>query len=576
MFATRLRLLITSSLLLLYGHACPETHKPSYQPDGCEWKEKTGDDGCKIFEVECSKDAPTNLDCLLPSAAGTCQTHITKFYFDPHVGKCSPFVYSGCDGNNNRFPSRDECNAVCLEHKERTTPEEIVIGKAESDTPNITCSGANEEVFKCGACDSHCNQPVRACPLLCRAPECGCADGFVRNRKERCVKPEQCNVDTAEPAKPTCATILCTTGTECRDGKCIKVQDQDPCAAILCAPNSSCVKGTCVKDQQDEKPAGGQKPSNPNCRKYRLATPPDGCGFKYETDDKGCDVPKLRCEGLNCTANEEVKICGVSCEDTCEHQCGDPEEICSKPACGCIDGYVRAKDGSCVPSSTCAANPSIPQKDEHVQDEPKKCGPNEELKSCGTSCPPTCGDPSPMCTRECVVDVCQCKSGFVVSENGICIRKSACPKPQPAHKRCAKNEVFKSCGTACEPSCDNSAPSICTLQCVVDTCQCRKGFVRDSKSRKCIRKTQCPAKDASSNGGKSCSLNETFTKCGTRCEPTCKDPFPAFCTDDCVTDVCQCSQGFVRDGHKNCVLPSDCPKDPVFDAPKAAKRASKN
>lgn len=115
---------------------------------------------------------------------------------------------------------------------------------------DITCSGENEEVFKCGACDSDCNEPIRACPLLCRAPECGCSEGYVRNRKGRCVKPEQCNSASVEPVKHTCATILCTAGTECQHGKCVKVKDLDPCAAILCAANSSCVNGTCVKNQQ--------------------------------------------------------------------------------------------------------------------------------------------------------------------------------------------------------------------------------------------------------------------------------------------------------------------------------------
>uniref|UniRef100_A0A7I4Z5N6 TIL domain-containing protein n=1 Tax=Haemonchus contortus TaxID=6289 RepID=A0A7I4Z5N6_HAECO len=43
---------------------------------------------------------------------------------------------------------------------------------------------------------------------------------------------------------------------------------------------------------------------------------------------------------------------------------------------------------------------------------------------------------------------------------------------------CGPNEVFDTCGSACEPSCRNPNPTICTLQCVVG-CRCRQGFFRD-------------------------------------------------------------------------------------------------
>ncbi|VDM63701.1 unnamed protein product [Angiostrongylus costaricensis] len=45
-------------------------------------------------------------------------------------------------------------------------------------------------------------------------------------------------------------------------------------------------------------------------------------------------------------------------------------------------------------------------------------------------------------------------------------------------RQCAKNEEFSECGSSCKPSCRNPTPSACTLQCVIG-CQCKRGFIRN-------------------------------------------------------------------------------------------------
>uniref|UniRef100_A0A8R1E2P9 TIL domain-containing protein n=1 Tax=Caenorhabditis japonica TaxID=281687 RepID=A0A8R1E2P9_CAEJA len=115
-----------------------------------------------------------------------------------------------------------------------------------------------------------------------------------------------------------------------------------------------------------------------------------------------------------------------------------------------------------------------------------QCARNEELKECGSACEPTCKDPVPFCRFPCINNVCQCVLGFVRHPTtGNCVRQNQCPDA----KNCGVNETFSECGTACEPSCSNPEPRMCTRQCIVDVCQCSPGFVRGTKG--CVRKDHC-------------------------------------------------------------------------------------
>ncbi|XP_011299073.1 chymotrypsin inhibitor [Fopius arisanus] len=53
----------------------------------------------------------------------------------------------------------------------------------------------------------------------------------------------------------------------------------------------------------------------------------------------------------------------------------------------------------------------------------RRCPPNEEWRSCGTACPPTCRNPyARACTMQCVAG-CFCKPGWLRSRQGNCVKK---------------------------------------------------------------------------------------------------------------------------------------------------------
>ncbi|XP_070692202.1 collagen alpha-6(VI) chain [Pempheris klunzingeri] len=52
--------------------------------------------------------------CFLPQNQGGCQNYTMMWFFDTEQNECSRFWYGGCDGNDNRFKTQEECENLCL------------------------------------------------------------------------------------------------------------------------------------------------------------------------------------------------------------------------------------------------------------------------------------------------------------------------------------------------------------------------------------------------------------------------------------------------------------------------------
>ncbi|XP_063072315.1 collagen alpha-1(VII) chain [Engraulis encrasicolus] len=52
--------------------------------------------------------------CLLPMEEGSCSRFTLRWYFNSVARACRPFVYSGCEGNANRFTEMEDCEQHCL------------------------------------------------------------------------------------------------------------------------------------------------------------------------------------------------------------------------------------------------------------------------------------------------------------------------------------------------------------------------------------------------------------------------------------------------------------------------------
>ncbi len=55
----------------------------------------------------------TKAVCVMPKIMGNCEEKINSWYYDVNAGSCKPFIYSGCNGNLNRFESLEACEYTC-------------------------------------------------------------------------------------------------------------------------------------------------------------------------------------------------------------------------------------------------------------------------------------------------------------------------------------------------------------------------------------------------------------------------------------------------------------------------------
>lgn len=68
--------------------------------------------------------------CSLPMDEGTCLAIIPKYYYNKEEKECRLFIYRGCQGNANRFDSRDDCYNLCLARSGR------MLGAADESNPD--------------------------------------------------------------------------------------------------------------------------------------------------------------------------------------------------------------------------------------------------------------------------------------------------------------------------------------------------------------------------------------------------------------------------------------------------------
>ncbi|XP_013173744.1 PREDICTED: BPTI/Kunitz domain-containing protein-like [Papilio xuthus] len=57
--------------------------------------------------------------CYLKPDSGPCRADIAMYYFSPETNDCPRFSWGGCQGNGNRFDTKQDCLSTCLSQPDR-------------------------------------------------------------------------------------------------------------------------------------------------------------------------------------------------------------------------------------------------------------------------------------------------------------------------------------------------------------------------------------------------------------------------------------------------------------------------
>ena len=297
---------------------------------------------------------------------------------------------------------------------------------------------------ECGsACPPTCEQPTfDICAFVC-VRGCQCPSGTVLDG-DRCILPEDCECSLKQRTStynlryPSFLHTICMTlhahpgGKKCSIPGQVFMECGSACPPTCEQPTFDICAFVCVR--------GCQCPSGTVLDGDRCILPEDcECSLKQRTSTYNLRYPLFlhticmtlhaHPGGKKCSIPGQVFMeCGSACPPTCEQPTFDICALVCVRNCQCPSGTVLDGD-RCILPEDCEC--SLKQRTStynlrypsflhtlcmtlHAHPGGKKCSiPGQVFMECGTACPPTCADPSPSCTRQCVRD-CQCPSGTVL------------------------------------------------------------------------------------------------------------------------------------------------------------------
>eukprot|EP00054_Salpingoeca_dolichothecata_P028024 m.209432 g.209432 ORF g.209432 m.209432 type:complete len:1116 (-) comp26104_c0_seq3:129-3476(-) len=377
------------------------------------------------------------------------------------------------------------------------------------------CTGGREW-RECGTCEGTCGEPNPVCTADCKPARCQCPNGKVWF-KDSCIDAESC------PAK-------CSSDSECGQGERCETclgSDAGYCEEALSLGSKCAVMNRCAlkcssglecQDSFNQMAVDGPGV----CCKPTKVTCPTTCKKVKKTLDENNCMTACECDDEpECPAGQEYQTCASACPSTCDN----PKPLClavCRPGCACPKNQVL-HEGKCIDLSKCpvkdpcADNPCgtnaecIPQKvvcaKEPCPQYRCECPAGLEYKDCGTHCPATCDDASPICVDACAKG-CFCPSGQVM-HNGVCLPKEKCA-----------DCLLKPCAQFRCPA----PPKGCTYIVERDECGCQQSCSKLDCTKECPVEKQCTAGRACCGEYETCVKADT--KDGSVCQPmdTCTLP----------------------------------------------------
>ncbi|KAK2588182.1 hypothetical protein KPH14_004223 [Odynerus spinipes] len=136
--------------------------------------------------------------CSEPMSVGSCDGNTLRVYFDKHDGQCHQFRYTGCKGNRNNFPTKQDCYTVCgsyqkslLEFKGLQAGNQLA-ELAEAGNKRVDCQVSEWSTWsECQGCRGF-TQKTREIIMPARGGGKRCPQKLIRRRK--CRKTPSCSL----------------------------------------------------------------------------------------------------------------------------------------------------------------------------------------------------------------------------------------------------------------------------------------------------------------------------------------------------------------------------------------------
>ncbi|XP_012581534.1 PREDICTED: tissue factor pathway inhibitor isoform X2 [Condylura cristata] len=73
-----------------------------------------GEEITNVTDSELPSLKLTHSFCAMKADDGPCKAMMKRYFFNIQTQQCEEFIYGGCEGNQNRFESVEECKQTCI------------------------------------------------------------------------------------------------------------------------------------------------------------------------------------------------------------------------------------------------------------------------------------------------------------------------------------------------------------------------------------------------------------------------------------------------------------------------------